>query len=407
MKYLILIGDGMGDYPCPELNGLTPLEAAQTPVMDHIASCGELGLAQTIPEGMPPGSDVANLNILGYDPRVYHTGRAPLEAASLGLQLKPGQIAFRLNLVTLATDDQGRTIMGDYSAGHITTPESGLIIDQLKTDLAGPGLSFHTGVSYRHLLIIDGGDAQADTIPPHDIPGQQIAPYLDRLGPEALIVKLMNRAQEILPRYDVNKARIAAGKKPANGIWLWGQGPAPAMPTIKEKYGLDGAIISAVDLLKGIGRLAGLKVIDVPGATGYLDTNYQGKADAALESLREGDFVFVHVEAPDEAGHTGLLHDKLKAIEDFDAKIVSPILEGLRTAGHDFRLLIMCDHLTPLQVRTHTREPVPFALMSSSEDTRQAAGTRPFTEKAAQAAGLLVPHGRQLINRLVNAERAK
>ncbi|MBF0496644.1 MAG: cofactor-independent phosphoglycerate mutase [Deltaproteobacteria bacterium] len=407
MKYLILIGDGMGDYPCPELNGLTPLEAAQTPVMDHIASCGELGLAQTIPEGMPPGSDVANLNILGYDPRVYHTGRAPLEAASLGLKLKPGQIAFRLNLVTLATDGQGRTIMEDYSAGHITTPEADRIIDQLKTDLAGPGLSFHTGVSYRHLLIIDGGDALADTVPPHDIPGQQIAPYLDRLGREALIVKLMNRAQQILPRYDVNIARLAAGKKPANGIWLWGQGPAPAMPTIKEKYGLDGAIISAVDLLKGIGRLAGLKVIDVPGATGYLDTNYQGKADAALESLHEGDFVFVHVEAPDEAGHTGLLQDKLKAIEDFDAKIVSPILDGLRTAGHDFRLLIMCDHLTPLKVRTHTREPVPFALMSSSGEAQRTAEPRPYSEKAAQAAGLLVPHGWQLINRLVNAERSK
>ncbi|MEJ2091010.1 MAG: cofactor-independent phosphoglycerate mutase [Syntrophobacterales bacterium] len=396
MKYIILIGDGMGDYPIPELAGKTPLEAARTPHMDELARLGELGLARTIPPGMEPGSDIANLAIMGYDPARYHTGRAPLEAAALGVSLAPDEVAFRCNLVTLRGSPEG-IFMEDYAAGHITSEEAKVLIEALEEALGQNGRHFYPGVSYRHLLVWNQGDAGWQTYPPHDLSGQEVSRLFQNEGPAAPLWGLIQASWPVLQEHDLNRRRKAEGKLPATSIWLWGQGRPPALPTLKERFGLSGAVICAVDLIRGIGLYAGLTPIPVPGATGYLDTNYEGKVAAALRALREKDLVFIHVEAPDEAGHKGELKLKLQAIEDFDARVVGPLLAGLQELG-DHRVLIMCDHLTPVAVKTHTPEPVPYILY----DSRQAgASPRAYSEAAAQASGLLLEQGADLLPRLI------
>jgi 2,3-bisphosphoglycerate-independent phosphoglycerate mutase len=395
MKYVILVGDGMGDYPLAELGGKTPLEAAATPNLDLLAGKGELGLVRTIPPGMEPGSDIANLAIMGYDPARYHTGRAPLEAAALGVALGPGEVAFRCNLVTLRREAAG-VFMEDYAAGHIGSDEARELIQALEAALGQDGRHFYPGVSYRHLLVWTQGQAGWRTYPPHDWTGKEVG-HLMAPGEAAPLWDLIRASWPVLQDQEVNRRRVAAGKKPATSIWLWGQGQPPQIPTLKERFGLRGAVISAVDLIRGIGKYAGLQPIPVPGATGFLDTNYAGKVKAALEALGGLDLVFVHVEAPDEAGHSGELKLKLQAIEDFDARVVGPLLHGLAALG-DHRVLVLCDHLTPISVRTHTPEPVPYILYDSRSSANQ---SRPYSEAAAQAAGVLLEQGADLLPRLL------
>ncbi len=396
MKYVIVVGDGMGDYPIPMLGGQTPLEAAATPNLDGLARRGELGLARTIPEDMEPGSDIANLAIMGYDPARYHTGRAPLEAAALGVPLGPEEVAFRCNLVTLRREDSG-LFMEDYSAGHIGSDEARELIAALESALARDGRHFYPGVSYRHLLVWAQGEVDWRTYPPHDFIEQEVGHFMTSEGPEHPLWELIQASWPILKDHEVNRRRASQGQKPATSIWLWGQGRPPKLPTLEERFGLTGAVISAVDLIRGMGIYAGLKPIRVPGATGFLDTNYAGKVQAALEALKEVDLVFLHVEAPDEAGHSGDVRLKLRALRDFDSQVVGPLLQGLKNlAPH--RLLVLCDHFTPLAVRTHTREPVPFALYDSRTAGDQ---PRPFTEAAAKNSGLLLEQGADLLPRLL------
>ncbi len=398
MKYAILIGDGMADYPIAELNHRTPLTAARTPNMDFLATQGELGLARTIPEGMEPGSDVANLSIMGYNPAVYHTGRAPLEAASLGVSLGPQDVAFRCNLVTLRHEADGDILMDDYSAGHISSSEAKELITTINQTMGNGSRRFYPGVSYRHLLVWQGGQDNWRTYPPHDLTGQSVRTYLSGDGKEKPLLEMIKSSWPLLADHAVNRLRRERGQKPATSIWLWGQGRAPQVPTLQDLYGLTGAVISAVDLMRGIGIYAGLKPILVPGATGYLDTNYAGKVEAALTALKTMDFVYLHVEAPDEAGHSGELKYKMQAIEDFDAKVVGPMLQGLKALG-PHRVLLMPDHRTPLVLKTHSPEPVPFALY----DSRRPRGTTPrrFNEIAAENTGLLIDRADLLLARLV------
>lgn len=399
MKYVVLLGDGMADEPVAELGGKTPLQYAHTPYMDRLAREGQVGLAQTIPEGFPPGSDVANLSMFGYDPQACYTGRSPLEAASMGVSLAPEDVSFRLNLVTLGQQD-GREIMEDFSAGHISTEEARSLVLTLQEQLGSERFQFYPGVSYRHLLVWRGGFDTMTFTPPHDITGQPVAAHLPRGDNADSLLALMQQARAILADHPVNRQRRADGKRPANAMWLWGQGRAPHMPTMQERFGLTGAVISAVDLIKGIGIYAGLDVIDVPGATGYIDTNYRGKADYALEALKTRDYVYVHVEAPDEASHGGLLQEKIRAIEAFDELVVGTVFEGLR-AGGPFRLLIAPDHPTPVRLMTHTDQPIPFILYGSQGEFRAEQPAPGYDEAAAAFSGVFLAQGYRLMERLV------
>ncbi|MFN4218899.1 MAG: cofactor-independent phosphoglycerate mutase [Candidatus Bipolaricaulia bacterium] len=387
MKYVIVVGDGMADHPMPELDGKTPLEAAHTPHMDALAQRGTLGLVNTIPKGFSPGSDVGNMSILGYDPRCYYTGRAPLEAASIGVELGPDDVALRCNLVTL-TQKNHQWVMEDYSAGHIPTEEAKKLIELLRDELEDETFQFYAGVSYRHLVIWRGGKSDLKLTPPHDIPQRPIEPYLPQGEGSDLLRSLMERAREKL-----------AGQR-ANAIWLWGAGRKPHMPTLQERYNLRGSIISAVDLIRGLGIYAGLKVLRVPGATGYLDTNYQGKVEAALRAVEEDDLVYVHVEAPDEVSHEGDLQKKIQAIEDFDAHIVGPLVEGLEQF-EKFALLVLPDHPTPVSLRVHTAEPVPFVIYRSGDALPRKAA-RGFSEASARASRLYLDNGYEIFTMLLS-----
>ncbi|MBI4620658.1 MAG: cofactor-independent phosphoglycerate mutase [Desulfobacterales bacterium] len=395
MKYIILIGDGMADYPVPELGGRTPLEVADIPNMNIIAQKGKLGMVRTIPQGVSPGSDIASLSILGYDPEKHYTGRGPLEAASMGLILGPEDVAFRCNLVTLSVRD-GKTYMDDYSAGHISTEEAKEIIHEIDQELGTNKIKFYPGVSYRHLMIWKNGQEELNMTPPHDISGKAIDPYLPKGKGEKQILQLVNDSQTILQSSNINKIRIKNSKKPANSIWLWGQGRAPKMPTLLERYRITGSVISAVDLIKGIGIYAGLEVIDVPGATGYLDTNYRGKANYALRALEKRDFVYLHVEAPDEASHSGDLKNKLIAIERFDKEVVGTILDNINKF-QDYRIMVLPDHSTPLSVMSHTPDPVPFAIFSSDDKETQPSKDMGFNEKSARINNLFIEDGYKLL----------
>jgi len=399
MKYIILLGDGMADYPLKELGDKTPLQAAHTESMDAIAAKGTLGMVQTIPPGLSPGSDIANLCILGYDPRRYLTGRAVYEAASAGVKLTTGDVAFRCNLVTLGKQDS-TTIMKDYSAGHISTEEAKRIISDLDRRLGNEHIRFCPGVSYRHLMVWKDGLDTLETTPPHDISGKDIASYLPRGKGSDTLNKIMTEARTILQESPVNQERTAASKPPANAIWLWGQGKPITLPTFREKYGLGGSVISAVDLIKGIGITLGLSPVEVPGATGYLDTNYQGKAEHALKALEDKDFVFVHVEAPDEASHSGNLANKIRAIEDFDRLVVRTVLEGLKRFP-EYRVMVLPDHRTPIVRKTHTAEPVPFAFLNSKDVIKNPRKDAAFNELAAQESGLFLEQGCNLMDLLI------
>ncbi|MGO9137402.1 MAG: cofactor-independent phosphoglycerate mutase [Syntrophales bacterium] len=402
MKYIILLGDGMADYPLEQLGGKTPLEYAHTPYMDTIAKKGTLGLIDTIPAGLSPGSDVAIMSLLGYDPMRCYTGRGPLEAANMGVRLGVDDVAFRCNLVTLRRDAE--YIMEDFTSGHITTEEAKIIINDINNEFGGTNFQFYPGVSYRHLFVWRDGKVLLETTPPHDITGKAIRDYLPRGEGKEDIRRLMERSQLFLSDHPVNKLRIAEGKRPANSIWLWGQGRAPKFTKLTDKYSLSGGMISAVDLLNGIGIYAGLKVIRVEGATGYVDTNYMGKARKALDALRDIDFAFVHVEAPDEMGHEGNVAGKIRAIEDFDEKIVGAILNEISGLS-PFRLLVLSDHPTPITLRTHSSDPSPFAVLSSARDENLSKGV-PFSEKSALRHGVKVSPGYLLMDRFINNWRA-
>lgn len=400
-KFVVLLGDGMADDPIAELGNRTPLQVARTPNLDRLAQKGWLGMVRTIPPGLPPGSDVANLSIFGYDPRIDFTGRAPLEAASMGILLGPRDVAFRLNLVTLGVRD-GQTIMEDYSAGHIPTAEAEEIIRDLQRHLGNREFQFYPGVSYRHLLVWREGEKSLSlkTTPPHDISGKAVQSHLPRGEGEREIGGLMEEGRKILTGHRRNEMRIQGGKKPANGIWLWGQGKAPQLTPITERFGLSGSVISAVDLMRGIGFYAGLEIIRVPGATGYLDTNYAGKAEYALRELDRKDFVYLHLEAPDEASHSGNLRDKIQAIEDFDGKIVGPILQGLKRFPQ-YRVLALPDHPTPIAQKTHTPDPVPFVIYSSEDETHPPRRDGAFDETRAKSTGLFIDQGHALMDRFI------
>ncbi len=403
MKYIIIHGDGMADWACEELGGKTPLEAAHKPNMDLLATRGTLGMVATIPKGMASGSDVGTMTMLGYDPARYHTGRAPIEAAAQNIEMGPRDVVFRMNLVALKPDDSGVLLMSDFTSGHISSEEAALIVDDLRAELGGDGIEFFNGVSYRHLMMWRGGIATTHLTPPHDITGKPAEPHLPKGAGADLLRDLTTRAAKILSAHPVNKARRAAGKTEATSIWFWGQGTRPSVPTLKERFGVDGAVISAVDLVNGLGRLAGLNLIKVPGATGFLDTDYAAKARYGLDSLKTRDFLLLHIEAPDEAGHMGRADLKKEAIERIDELIIGPMLDGLGALG-DFTFLLMPDHATPSQLKTHSPEPVPFALMKSSELKSGGQTARRYTEAEGTRTGLVVGDGYHLIESLFGRE---
>ncbi len=394
-KYIIVLGDGMADRPLEALGGKTPLAFARTPHMDALAARGRIGLAQTIPAGMAPGSDVANLSVMGYDPRKYYSGRSPLEALSLGVEMDPEDVAIRANLVCLepAPSPEER-VMADHSAGEISTGEALELVEALSPLVsgAGEGLALYGGTSYRHCLLWKGGSIP-ELMPPHDILERPIGAYLPR---EALLRDLITASWEILDRHPVNLARRQKGLRPANSLWFWGAGRKPALENFAKLWGLEGAVVSAVDLLRGIARGAGMAAPLVEGATGGLDTNYQGKVEAALQALyQEGrDFVYIHLEAPDEMGHQGHQEAKVEAIERLDARVLGPLWQALEEAGGAYAILLLPDHPTPLALRTHSSDPVPFALFDSGAEAGSGAV---YSEEAAAASGWVVEEGHQLL----------
>lgn len=394
MKYLILLGDGMADYPIKNLDGRTPLEVAYTPNLDRIAAEGTLGLIDTIPAGLAPGSDIANLSVLGYDPAVYYSGRGPLEAANMGVDLESSDVAFRCNLVTLSSKNEA--VMEDFTAGHISSSEAKEIINDLDKKLGSDQFRFYAGVGYRHLLVWRRGIDSSKTTPPHDITGMPIKKFLPKGKGASTIRRLMQDSQKVLNDQSVNRNRIKEGKKPATSIWLWGQGRAPKIDPFTRKYNISGGMISAVDLLNGIGIYAGLKVIHVDGATGYIDTNYTGKAQKALDALKDLDLIFLHVESPDEMGHEGNLEGKIKAIEDFDKKVVGTILNEIDKFA-PFRLLVLSDHPTPVSLKTHVSDPSPFAVLSSVERENRRSGLN-FCESMAKQTNNLISPGHILMD---------
>lgn len=388
MKYIVILGDGMADRPLKELSGKTPLQKAKKPNMDKLAREGIFGTVRTIPEGFHPGSDIANLNILGYNPSDYYSGRAPLEAASMGITLKKDDIAYRCNLVTLKFyKNRMRAVMQDYSSGHITTDEARELIHEMNKEVGIETIRFYPGMSYRHIMVWAGGEINNECIPPHDITGKDIIDYLPVGKGEDVLRRLMLSSTDILNNHPVNRQRIKQGKSPANSIWLWGQGKKVSLPSYKKKYSVQGALVSAVDLIKGIGICAGFEILKVPGITGYLDTNYVGKAEAALKALEKNDFAFIHVEAPDEAGHSGNYRDKIRAIEDFDEFVVGTVLKGMKSFK-EYRILLLPDHATPIEVRTHTDEPVPFVIYDSRRQEKNR--NISFDETIAKKKGRLV-----------------
>ncbi len=400
MKYLVVLCDGMADRPWPELDNKTPMEVAQKPTMDRLARVAEVGLCKTVADGLKPGSDVANLSVMGYDPAICYTGRSPLEAASIGVVLKDTDVALRCNLVTLSDEPnfENKTMV-DYCAGDISTEEAAAIIKTVQEQLGDAVYTFYAGVSYRHCLVVQNGTTDLGTMtPPHDISGRVIGEYLSDAATAAPLIDLMKKSVDILKDHPVNVQRIAAGKNPATAIWLWGEGVRPQLADFKEKNGVPAGIISAVDLLKGIGICANMQTPEVPGATGYLDTNFTGKMQAAKRLFEEGcDLVYVHVEAPDECGHRGEAQNKVRAIEEIDRQVLGPLIDFLAGVDH-FRVLVMPDHPTPLCIRTHSSDPVPFLLYDSRKEL---SGVDVFTEQTATDTGLFIEHGPSIMDRLL------
>lgn len=398
MKYIVMLGDGMADYPIEELGGKTPLEVAKKPNIDRLACGGELGMVKTVPEGLKPGSDVANLSAMGYNPLQCYTGRSPLEAVSIGIQMDDTDVAFRCNLVTLSDEAEyeNKTMM-DYSSGEITTGEAAELIRAVDEVFRTSEILFYPGISYRHCMIWHNGPVRLDLTPPHDISDRKVTEYLPG---NPVILDLMKRSYEVLKDHPVNKARVAKGLNPANSIWLWGEGTKPGVSRFEETYGVKGSVISAVDLIKGIGICAGMKVIEVEGATGNIDTNFRGKGEAALRTLLDGqDMVYIHVEAPDECGHHGDLEGKIRAIELIDQEIVGPLLKGLEEAGEDYSILVMPDHPTPISIKTHISDPIPYLLYRSTAP--EESGIDTYTENTGKSTGRYVAQGYELMSRLL------
>jgi len=395
MKYVILIGDGMADEPLKELGGKTPLEAAKTPNLDFLAQNGYCAQARNVPPGVPPGSDVAIMSIFGYDPATEYTGRGPLEAIAKDMRLLPTDLVYRCNLVTV---EDG--VMADFTAGHIKTEEAQQFIKYIDKKLGSDRKRFVPGVSYRHLLIIKDGNDAVKTTPPHDITGQQIEKYLPQGRGAKIPNDLMKESAKLLIFYELNSKRREKGEKPVTHIWLWGQGRKPNLKKLSDRFELEGAVITAVDLLKGLGRAAGLEVLEVPGVTGFLDTNYAGKVSYGLEALEDKELLIVHVEAPDECGHMGDIEKKIKAIEDFDEKIVGAYLKGL--AGQEFRMMVLPDHPTPIRLKTHSAEPVPFVLYDSTK--KLASNAASYSEENMKKANPKIFIVKNLIPYLVKEE---
>ena len=397
MKYVVLLCDGMADVPCTQLQGKTPMQAAYKPCMDSLVPFSELGMICNVPDGLSPGSDVANLSVLGYDPRKCYTGRSPLEAANIGIELADDDVAFRCNLVTLSEEElYSEKTMVDYCAGDIHTEEADELIKTVQEAFGGGEFDFYTGTAYRHCLVWHGGKTALGTlVPPHDISGRVIGEHLNRNEAAAPLLEMMEKSIALLRDHPVNRRRAEHGERPANAIWLWGHGCRPQLQTFEQSFGLRGAMVSAVDLLKGIARLTEMQVCDVDGATGYLDTNFEGKMTAAVNALKTGaDLVYIHVEAPDECGHRGEVHNKVRAIEEIDSRILKPLLQELKRMG-DFSLVILPDHPTPLDIRTHTAKAVPYLLYRSNAPKNNNAET--FTEETALATGKCIDRGCDLM----------
>lgn len=400
MKYAVILGDGMADWPVEELGGKTPLEVAKHPAMDKLSQAGTLGLVKTIPDGMKPGSDTANLAVFGYDPRKYYTGRSPLEAMSLGLNLEQSDVAYRCNLVTLTGGSSlDESVMTDYSAGEISTEEAAELIAFLSERIQDKGVVLYPGFSYRHCLVMKQAETGAELTPPHDISGQSVAGKLPQGTNAELLMRWMERAFQLLGDHPINRARVQAGKNPANAIWFWGEGRRPQLSPFLSKTGLNGAVISAVDLIQGIGKCAGMEVIKVKDATGTFETNFSGKAQAAIDALSRGiDYVYIHLEAPDECGHHGQLKEKIFSIEQIDEKVLAPVWKYLEDSGEDYRILLLPDHPTPLKIRTHSAEPVPFALFRKGDNEKKLVR---YCEKDAAHTGVSLDEGFGLIDRML------
>lgn len=399
MKYVVLLCDGMADLPREDLTGKTPMGTAEKPNMDKLAKVSEVGLVKTVIDSLKPGSDVANLSVLGYDPSVYYSGRSPLEAGSIGIDMKPTDVSFRCNLVTLSEEEnyEDKTMV-DYCSGDISSEEAAELIAFIQEKMGNEEFSFYSGVSYRHCLIWDNGTLDVGTLtPPHDITGRKITEYLGVNKNGEKLLEMMKKSYGLLKDHPVNQKRIEKGLRPANSIWLWGEGVRKDLTPFEEKYGLKGAMISAVDLLKGIGKFTGMKVINVPGATGYIDTNFGGKAQAAIDALRSGsDFVYIHVEAPDECGHRFEIENKVKSIELIDGLILAPILKAFE--GEEIKILICPDHPTPLALKTHTNAPVPYLIYDSRKNEK---GVDRFCEESAEQTGNFVGVGHTLMERFL------
>ncbi len=398
MKYLVMLCDGMADEPNEALGNSTPMEKANKPCMDSLAAKAEVGIVKTVAEGLKPGSDVANLSVLGYEPAVYYSGRSPLEAASIGIDLKDTDVTLRCNLVTLSDEEdyEKKTIL-DYCADDISSEEAKILIEYIQEKLGNDKFRFYPGVSYRHCLVWSNGNPHPGVLtPPHDITGNVITDYIPKGEAVDELYDLMKKSYDLLKDHPVNKARIARGKRPANSIWLWGEGTKPLLDNFSEKFGKKGSMISAVDLLKGIAICAGMNSVDVEGATGYLDTNFDGKCKAAIEEFKKGaDLVYIHVEAPDECGHRGEIENKVKAIEMIDEHILAPVVEFLR-GYDDFAVLVCPDHPTPLSIRTHTSTPVPYLIYDSKNEIDS--GVKVFCEKEARETGNYIEKGFTMMN---------
>ena len=402
MKYIVILADGMADYPVDELNGKTPMEVAEKPNMDRLCSLSEVGLVKNVPENLAPGSDVANLSAIGYDPQKFYTGRSPLEAVSMGIDIKPTDMVFRCNVVNVTEDEPNYEdkIITDHSADEITTEEAGELIKAVQNEFGNGTFSFYPGVSYRHALVWNCGPKEYSLTPPHDILEKRIGDYLPKGESGKPLFDMMKASYDILNNHPINLKRAERGLKKANSIWIWGEGRKPNLESFEKLYGLKGSVISAVDLIKGIGICAGLNSIDVDGATGNINTNFDGKARACLDALKNGsDYVFVHMEAPDECGHRHEVENKVKSIELIDEKVVGFLINELKKENVDFRMMILPDHPTPLCLRTHTRDAVPYLIYDSTIEVGN--GIDKFTEKNAEASNIFINEGYTLINHLI------
>jgi 2,3-bisphosphoglycerate-independent phosphoglycerate mutase len=401
MKCAVVVGDGMADEPIAELGAKTPLEVARTPNLDRMAARGILGLTRTLPATALPSGDIASLAILGYDPARYRSGCAAFEAAGRGVSLGSSDVAFRLNLVTLERREDGTVVLADFAGGRPTTEEARTLIEDLVTALAGDGIELHAGLGYRHLLVWRGGEQSMRTTPPHAVIGQPVGPALP-VGPGAERLRaVMDRAAEVLRTHPLCEARTMRGEPAPNAIWLWGHGTRRSLPPLRDRFGVEGAVVAAADLVRGLGKLAGLAVIDVPGATGQLDTNFRGKAERGLEALDRCDFLFLHVAAPDEGGHLGDAQQKIAAIERIDEDVLGPLLDGLRARGGEWRVMVMADHPTPCGRRTHTADPVPFAVYVAEHEAKTVTQKRAYHERDAREQGIFVPEAHTLLERLL------